>query len=103
MSIDKMQDLQEERNRLASQIQELGERQADWSAEDREKWDVLNSEYDRVDEERNATQEALNVAAKLDAIKGAEERANYEAEKASGIKCPPAEAGLVACARSSFP
>ena len=49
MSIDKMQDLQEERNRLASQIQELGERQADWSAEDREKWDVLNSEYDRVD------------------------------------------------------
>ena len=82
MSIDKMQDLQEERNRLASQIQELGERQADWSAEDREKWDVLNSEYDRVDEERNATQEALNVAAKLDALKGAEERANYEAEKA---------------------
>ena len=37
MSIDKMQDLQEERNRLASQIQELGERQAEWSAEDREK------------------------------------------------------------------
>ena len=82
MSVDKMQDLQEERNRLAEQIQELGERQADWSAEDREKWDVLNAEYERVDEERNATQEALNVAAKLEAIKGAEDRANYEAEKA---------------------
>ena len=80
MSLDKMQDLQEERNRLSSQIQELGERQADWSAEDREKWDVVNAEYERVDEERKATQEALNVAAKLDAIKGAEDRANYDAE-----------------------
>jgi HK97 family phage major capsid protein len=42
----KLKELQEKKNAAATAIKELGDRQANWTAEDRGQWDTLNAEYD---------------------------------------------------------
>ncbi len=42
----KLKELQEKKNAAATAIKELGDRQANWTAEDRGQWDVVNTEYD---------------------------------------------------------
>ena len=65
MAIDKLADLQEKKNGLSTEIKELGNRQEDWQAEDRERWDTLNAEYDGVVEEMEDEQQRADVAARL--------------------------------------
>ena len=44
--MDKLKELQKKRAELAKEIRALMDRQADWKAEDRQKWDELNTAYD---------------------------------------------------------
>jgi HK97 family phage major capsid protein len=75
-----LKSLQEQKNAKALAIKELGDRQANWTAEDRAAWDVVNKEYDdaaaaltaRSDELKNA--EA--VQARLKAIED-EQRSSH--------------------------
>lgn len=82
MSLDKMQELQEQRNSLAKQIKEHGDNQPNWTAEDREKWDTLNDEYNQIDEQRNKLQEELDVQARLDSLAENRDRKEFEDRKA---------------------
>ena len=85
MAVDKLQDLQDQRNKLGADIKDLASRQDEWNAEDRAKWDDLNAEYDRIDEEREGVQEQLQVAARLEQLRGSEDRKTWQANK-EGIK-----------------
>lgn len=59
----KLKALQEEKNTKAVAIQELGNRQDKWTAEDRSAWDVLNKEYDAA---------AVALTARSDELKSSE-------------------------------
>ena len=48
MADAKLAELQEKKNTAAVAIQELGNRQDKWTAEDRAQWDTLNKEYDET-------------------------------------------------------
>ena len=85
MAVDKLQDLQDQRNKLEAEIKELGQSQENWNAEDRAKWDDLNAEYDRIDKERVGVQEQLQVAARLEQLRSVEDRKTWQANK-EGIK-----------------
>ena len=85
MAVDKLQDLQDQRNKLEAEIKDLGQSQENWNAEDRAKWDDLNAEYDRIDKERVGVQEQLQVAARLEQLRGTEDRKNWQANK-EGVK-----------------
>jgi HK97 family phage major capsid protein len=43
-----LKSLQEQKNAKAAAIKELGDRQANWTAEDRAAWDTVNKEYDEA-------------------------------------------------------
>ena len=85
MAVDKLQDLQDQRNKLGADIEELAARQDDWNAEDRAKWDDLNAEYDKIDEQREGVKEQLQVAARLEQLRGSEDRKAWQANK-EGVK-----------------
>lgn len=46
--MDELKRLQEERQVIANQMREIGDRQATWTAEDRAAWDTVNASYDAV-------------------------------------------------------
>lgn len=68
-------ELQEQKNKLATEIRALADRQADWTAEDRASWDALNSDYDA------ATAAITEERSKLEASEAVQKRlAEIEAE-----------------------
>ena len=54
-----LKDLQEKRQALAVQIRELGNKQAEWTAEHEAKWGTLNTEYDAIQAAMTAERERL--------------------------------------------
>jgi len=59
MADAKLTELQEKKNTAAVAIQELGNRQDKWTAEDRAQWDTLNKEYDETAAALTARREEL--------------------------------------------
>jgi HK97 family phage major capsid protein len=59
MADAKLAELQEKKNTAATAIQELGNRQDKWTAEDRGQWDTLNKEYDATAAALTARREEL--------------------------------------------
>lgn len=70
-----LKELQERRNKLATDIKAHADKQKEWTAEDRAKWDTLNAEYDTAVSEQNAELEkqrsAEAVQTRLKAIEDA--------------------------------
>jgi len=81
MAVDKLQELQEQRNDLAAEIKTLGDSQDSWGAEERERWDVVNAEYDSILESQAATQQQLDVSARLDAISEERQKSEWQAKR----------------------
>ena len=54
-----LKDLQEKRQALAVQIRELGNKQAEWTAEHEATWGTLNTEYDAIQAAMTAERERL--------------------------------------------
>ena len=81
MAVDKLQELQEQRNKLAAEIKTLGDSQDSWGAEERERWDVVNAEYDSIIESQAATQQQLDVSARLDAISEERQKSEWQAKR----------------------
>ena len=77
MSDDIVKTLLDRKGRLANQIRAFGEeteKRADgWSAEDKQKWDRLNKEYDAVSERADELHKAQVAQAEMDG-----QRADYE-------------------------
>jgi HK97 family phage major capsid protein len=81
MAVDKVQELQEQRNGLAAEIKELGNTQESWTDEQRARWEDVNAEYDSVLERQQAEKEKLDVSARLDTISEERERSEWQAKR----------------------
>ena len=79
--------LQEKKNAAATAIKELGGRQANWTAEDRGQWDVVNKTYDEAAAALTARNEELKGAkAVQDRLKEIEDRQKeVNGEKGGGF------------------
>lgn len=75
----KLKELQEQKNKLATEIRELGDKQAEWTAEHRAQWDTLNKSYDDTAAALVARKEELTnseaVQARLKAIEAEQKTA----------------------------
>lgn len=81
MAVDKVQELQEQRNGLAAEIKELGNTQESWTDEQRARWEDVNAEYDSVLERQQAEKEKLDVSARLETISEERERSEWQAKR----------------------
>lgn len=84
MAIDILQELQEKRTALAAEIKELGNRQEEWQAEDRQKWDELNTAYDDNQERMEAEREKADVVARMSKLE--ETRDEERFDRSSEVK-----------------
>ncbi|MFZ5829813.1 MAG: phage major capsid protein [Planctomycetota bacterium] len=67
-------ELREKRAKLVPQIRALADRQAEWTAEDRQNWEQLNQDYDRLSAEVAAAEEVEQVRGRAQQLE-AEQRA----------------------------
>ena len=79
---DAIKKLQEQRSELSAKIKELADNQQNWSAEDRETWDAVNTSYDETVTEMEAEKERLDVAARLSEVSQARDVASFKAQRA---------------------
>lgn len=68
-----IEQLQEQKNTLTTQIQELGDNEANWTPEDEQRWDSINDEYNQVVEQMQSEQRSIEVAARMEAIRQRDE------------------------------
>ena len=81
MALDKTQELQEKRNELHVAINELGDCRDSWDAEQEQRWDSLNADYDSVVAELRDETQKLDVAARLESLKEEREKSDWQARR----------------------
>ena len=74
---DKLNELQEQRNKLSVEIRELadiGQSEEGFNAEQRSKWETVNSEYESTVDEMGKIQDKVDIAARAAALEEKQDR-----------------------------
>ena len=83
MALDKLQELREERGKLAARVRELADTHPEWNTEERSEWEKINPRVDELGRQIENEEEAADVAARASEMAEARDRQEWTAKKTS--------------------